>query len=294
MPAFFGDSARMSRTSVIKDGPASSAYGDASMGLSEIPLDDNNGGPSASAAQSMTPFQPHQPELVPEDRRRRHVSVTTRLPPTTGPVALAAETVIKAGSLKKRSKNLSGALWQQRYVVLEGAPTHVLVYYYAAAERSENAQKPRGVVSLNVRLAFLPFLPCAALLCFLLRITLLPRPPTRRRCPPRCAVVTDTCACTSTHTAVVQEVKVEPYGKEGLAFRVHAPKRTYEFRAPSTDDASAWIQSINQAVEETRTGASHKSAPVRASVESVDNDDVADELVGRAQLSNQGGVEAAL
>lgn len=84
----------------------------------------------------------------------------------------------------------------------------------------------------------------------------------------------------------MQEVKVEPYGKEGLAFRVHAPKRTYEFRAPSTDDASAWIQSINQAVEETRTGASHKSAPVRASVESVDNDDVADELVGRAQLSN--------
>ena len=156
MPAFFGDSFRMSRTSVIKDDPNSSAYGVASMGLSEIPLDDNNDGPAASAAQSMTPFQPHQPELVPEDRRRRHVSVTTRLPPTTGPVALAAETVIKAGSLKKRSKNLSGALWQQRYVVLEGAPTHVLVYYYAAAERSENAQKPRGVVSLNVRLAFTP------------------------------------------------------------------------------------------------------------------------------------------
>lgn len=157
-------------------GRASASYGGA---MTDISLDDNEApapAPTASA-QSMTPFLPHQPQLIPEGHRR-HVSVTTRLPHTTGPVALAAQTVIKSGPLKKRSKNLSGALWQQRYVVLEGAPTYVLVYYYAAAERADSAQKPRGVVSLKVRLAeFLsqctPGCPCLAVVPAL---TLLSRP----------------------------------------------------------------------------------------------------------------------
>ena len=156
LPTFFGDSFRMSRASSMQS--ASASFDADAAGAEQ----GNGGGGNSSVAntagaQSMTPFQPQQPALLPEGRLQRHVSVTARLPPTTGPVALAAQTVIKAGPLKKRSKNLSGALWQQRYVVLEGAPTHVLVYYYAAAERSENAQKPRGVISLTVRAALIFF-----------------------------------------------------------------------------------------------------------------------------------------
>ena len=60
-----------------------------------------------------------------------------------------AQSVLKSGSLKKRSKQKMQMLWQQRFVVLEGAPTHVLVYYYASAERNDANSKPRGVVPLN-------------------------------------------------------------------------------------------------------------------------------------------------
>lgn len=44
---------------------------------------------------------------------------------------------------------MSGVLWQVRFVVIEGAPTHVLVYYYASAAVEASAQKPRGVVPLS-------------------------------------------------------------------------------------------------------------------------------------------------
>lgn len=53
-----------------------------------------------------------------------------------------------------------------------------------------------------------------------------------------------------------QDVKVERYGKDGLAFRVTAPKRTYEFRTASQDDAMEWMRNIEAAAE-----AAHASAP---------------------------------
>lgn len=46
-----------------------------------------------------------------------------------------------------------------------------------------------------------------------------------------------------------QEVKAEPYGKvkDGSAFRVRAPTRTYEFRAATSDEANEWVAQINAA-----------------------------------------------
>lgn len=111
-----------------------------------------------------------------------------------GPVALAAQSVVKSGALKKRSKNLSGVLWQQRFIVIEGPPTHLLVYYYPKAAAAEGeGNKPRGVLPLS-------------------------------------------------------EVKAETYDKlkDGTAFRVRAPKREYEFRAASPEEARAWIAQINK------------------------------------------------
>ena len=95
--------------------------------------------------------------LLPEGHRDPTVSMveTAHVMRAPGPVALAAQTVLKSGALKKRSKQMSGlaALWQQRFVVLEGAPTHVLVYYYASAAHAagDSTLKPRGVVPLTVR-----------------------------------------------------------------------------------------------------------------------------------------------
>ena len=122
-----------------------------------------------------------------------------------GPVALAAQSVVKSGALKKRSKNLSGVLWQQRFIVIEGPPTHLLVYYYAKAAAAEGeGNKPRGVLPLS-------------------------------------------------------EVKADLYDKlkDGTAFRVTAPKREYEFRAASPEEARAWIAQINKSAAEA-------SQPARA------------------------------
>lgn len=72
----------------------------------------------------------------------------------------------------------------------------------------------------------------------------------------------------------MQEVKVERYGKEGLAFRINAPKRTYEFRATSPDDVNGWIESINHASDEARTGSSGSMQGPGAPEELEDMDDL--------------------
>jgi hypothetical protein len=68
----------------------------------------------------------------------------------SAPVLLTGDpgTIIKSGLLKKHaSRHVTGA-WQQRFVVLEGSPTHVLIYYGAAAATDPTAAKPRGVMPL--------------------------------------------------------------------------------------------------------------------------------------------------
>ena len=132
-PAFFADSSRTSsRYSVHGSVPPE--------------LEEN----SEVLPVSRTPVMPQQPVLLPEGRRAAAAGPAVL---NSGPaIALAAQTVLRSGSLKKRSHKIS-AVFQPRFVVLEGAPTNVLVYYASkvahAAEDASN--KPRGVIALSVR-----------------------------------------------------------------------------------------------------------------------------------------------
>ena len=63
-----------------------------------------------------------------------------------------------------------------------------------------------------------------------------------------------------------QEVRAEPFEKvkDGTAFRVRAPLRSYEFRAPSPEEASDWISKINTAAQAAPTKAGGASATAAA------------------------------
>ena len=144
LPSFFGDSFRNSfRNSSFFGAPAPAAAPD------ELQQPDED----AIEPASLTPFVPQQPALIPARNSPAEGSspgLIQRLnAKPVEAVALTAQSVLKSGSLKKRSKQKMQMLWQQRFVVLEGAPTHVLVYYYASAERNDANSKPRGVVPLN-------------------------------------------------------------------------------------------------------------------------------------------------
>ena len=141
LPSFFGESFR------------ASSFQDARQpDISEPPeLDERS---ELRDAVSLTPFAPKAPALLPDGRRHADTGEPSVLSgPTAGPTNLSAQTVLRSGTLRKKSKHLS--VWQQRFVVLEGAPTNLLVYYgSSAATAAEDASvKPRGVVALVVRLS---------------------------------------------------------------------------------------------------------------------------------------------
>ena len=86
--------------------------------------------------------------MLPQEGRAPTPSIVVADIGATVPVSLAAQSIIRSGPLKKHSRNITG-VWQVRYVVLEGAPTHVICYYYASAASEVSASRPRGVVPLN-------------------------------------------------------------------------------------------------------------------------------------------------
>ena len=208
MPAFFIDSLRISRASSNGfSSPRRSAVPASDPPDADLPQD-LVAEPSTllEAGASLTPFQPRAPALLPATGRITSPS-TARSSQQSEivPVSLAAHSIIKSGQLKKHSRSLSG-VWQVRHVVVEGHPTHVLVYYYASAASEVSSSKPRGVISL----------------------------------------------C---------ELSVQPLGKDKLTFRLRAPQRVYDFRAPSADEASEWIRCIEQATQSARLAKSKNLAP---------------------------------
>ena len=193
MPSFFID--RMSRTSSYGLGRSS---GRDPESLSDTTPEESLPRMSLSVGStaSLTPFQPSAPTLLPSEGRLPSASMTGVVDGPLVPVSLAAQSIIKSGPLRKHSRNVTGA-WQSRFLVLEGHPTHVMVYYYASAAAEASASKPRGVVPLA-------------------------------------------------------EVSVTRFGRDNLSFRVKAPQRLYDFRAPSPEEAEDWIQCIGEAAEAAR------------------------------------------
>ncbi len=199
MPSFFIDSLRLSRASSYGGGGGgrnSQHSGPDSDGAEEPELAPPRASLTDAGASSLTPFQPQRPALLPGEGRVASASEANLLSKEVVPVSLAAQSIIKSGPLKKHSRNVTG-VWQVRFVVLEGSPTHVMVYYYASAAAEASASKPRGVVPLS-------------------------------------------------------EVSVQRFGKDNMSFRVRAPQRSYEFRAPTPEEAQDWIRCIGAAAESAR------------------------------------------
>ena len=201
-----------------------------------------------SGAESLTPFVHQEPALFPKGHHHEpNGSSADLLREPVQPIALAAQSIIKSGCLKKRSKQLS-SLWQPRFVVLEGPPTNVFIYYAAsAASAAEDASmKPRGVVPLNVSLT----LASASRAMHRAHACAHLRTPTNAR----------------DRYAIWQEASAEMLAKDQTSFRVKAPLRVYDFRASTSAEALDWIQQINAAATATalslcaRSGASSKSA----------------------------------
>ena len=153
LPAFFGESFRSSSRKSLSLGEESSQPTLVHNGPAANP----NPRLSLMEPVSLTPFAPQQPQ-VESLRLDEDGSTPLVLGTAPQPVALTAHSIIKSGALKKRSKQMSAAaLWQQRFIVLEGPPTHVLVYYYAKAAAAEGeGNQPRGVVPLSVSVSPLP------------------------------------------------------------------------------------------------------------------------------------------
>lgn len=103
-------------------------------------------------AQSLTPFRPQPPRLLSLGAFRSINTSRTDVRLTTTPMPLQSShltsVVVKSGALKKHRRAVS-SVWQTRFVVLEGAPTFMLVYYHASAAAELSGSKPRGVLSLG-------------------------------------------------------------------------------------------------------------------------------------------------
>ena len=217
-PSFFGESFR---SSIRSSSRHSLAVASAPAAAEPPELAET----SEIQPASLTPFTPQQPSLHPGLHRDVQHAVQLQLKPT----ALAAQSILRSATLKKRSKQVS-SLWQHRYVVLEGPPTNVLVYYYAsAATATDDASvKPRGVVPLSVRTT--------------------PRPARTSPRPSSCMLKNGPFAC-----PCAQDATAALTGKDsGTSFRVKGPQRAYDFKAATPSEAVAWVRAISDSAAAAR------------------------------------------